>query len=104
MLEGTTLRIGAVEDGHRTVVISIAVQSLHFVGDPKCLKVTCEGFMHGDGFANRFLGENFLGNLVLIVRDDLPCSLDDGLCGAVVALELEGARRGESLLKTEDVV
>ena len=104
MLEGTTLRIGAVEDGHRTVVVSIAVQSLHFVGDPECLEISCEGFVHGDGLADRFLGEDFLGDLVLIVRDDLPCGLDDGLCGAIVALELEGARRGEGLLKTEDVV
>ena len=104
LLKGTALGIGAVKDGDRTVGIALVVQALHFVSYPECLEVSRESFVHGDGVTDRFLGENFLGDLVLIVRYDLPCSLDDGLCGAIVALELEGARCGEGLLKAEDVI
>ena len=80
------------------------MKTLHFVGDPESFEVTRERLMHGDRLTDRLLREDILGDLVLIVCDDLARSLDDGLRGAVVALELEGAGVGEGLLEAEDIV
>ena len=80
------------------------MKALHLVGDPEGFEVTRERLMYGDRLTDRLLREDILGDLVLIVCDDLPRSLDDGLRGAVVALELEGAGVGEGLLEAEDIV
>ena len=55
LLEGTALRIGAVEDGYRAVGSSIAVKTLHFVGDPESFEVTRERLMYGDRLTDRLL-------------------------------------------------
>ena len=55
LLEGTALRIGAVEDSHRAVGSTIAVKALHFVGDPEGFEVTRERLMHGDRLTDRLL-------------------------------------------------
>ena len=60
--------------------------------------------MHLNRLPDGLLGEDLLGNLVLVVGDDAPCGRDDGLGGAVVALELEDLGRGEGLLEVEDII
>ena len=80
------------------------MKPLYLVGNPESFEVTRERLMYGDRLTDRLLREDILGDLVLIICDDLPRSLDDGLRGAVVALELEGAGVGEGLLEAEDIV
>ena len=55
LLEGTALRIGAVEDGYRAVGSTIAVKALYLVGDPEGFEVTRERLMYGDRLTDRLL-------------------------------------------------
>ena len=55
LLEGTALRIGAIEDSYRAVGIAITMKALHLVGDPEGFEVTRERLMHGDRLADRLL-------------------------------------------------
>ena len=52
------------------------MKALHFVGDPEGFEVTRERLMYGDRLTDRLLREDILGDLVLIVCDDLSRCLD----------------------------
>ena len=95
LLQRTALCIRAVEYGYGVVALSLlSVQALDLLPSPECLEIPRESLMYLDR----------LPDSVLVVGDDAPSGRDDGLGGAVVALQLEDLGRGEGLLEVEDIV
>ena len=80
------------------------MEALNLFASPERLEIACERLVYLDGITDGLLGEDLLGDLVLIVCYDPAGSLYDGLGGAVVALELEGAGGGEGLREAQHIV
>ena len=104
LLEATALRIRSIEYRYRAVASARSVEALNLFASPERLEIACERLVYLDRITDGLLGEDLLGDLILIVCYDPSGSLYDGLGGAVVALELEGACAGEGLREAQHIV
>ena len=104
LLERTALCIRSVEHSDLSIASSLTVESLYLLCYPESLEISRQSLVHLDGLTDFFLGEDILGDLILIVRYDPPSSSDDSLGRAVVSLQLESTSAGEGLGEREDII
>ena len=80
------------------------MEALDLLACPERFEIARERLVYSDRITYGLFGEDLLGDLILIVCYDPAGSLYDGLGGAVVALELEGAGGGEGLREAQYIV
>ena len=103
LLDGTALRVGAVEHGDVARLDAVLGEGVDLLGDEGRLVVLVVADVAGDHRAVAGVGPEVLGPAALVAGDDGVGGPQDALGRAVVLLEQDGAGVGVVLLELEDV-
>ena len=105
LLEDSALCVGAVEDSYLIIrYLLTSVQLTDLVGHNVAFFHIAIGFGYLYAFALFLFREHILVNLSLVLGNQTVSCLHDGLCGAVVLLQLEDFCTIELLGEVEDIV
>ena len=104
VLEGSGLRVGAVEDGNVTGLHAVLVrQAVNFTGDEACLGVLGFGHVTDDFRARAGGGPQLFGATIGVAFDDRVRRGEDVLCGTVVLLQQDRVGVRVVLLKVRNI-